>query len=163
LRLACIAGTVSYGAATGWAADSATNSTTAETLQKVHDANQKEIAMGKQASDRGRTKETKAFGRMLVKDHTAADAKVEKLAKDEGITLTTHAPSDADMLPAGEGYDAAFAKMMLDDHERDISEITTARDGTSDAKLKQLLTDILPTLKKHEDRAQHLVDKGNKA
>lgn len=159
LQIACVAGVL--GAGPAWAADAPT---TAETLQKVHASNQKEVAMGKQAIDRASSADVKALGRMLVKDHTAADKKVAKLAKDEGITLSdTSSTTDTDMLPVGDGYDAAFAKMMVDDHARDIADVTAARDGTSDAKLKRLLTDMLPTLKKHEDRAQRIVDRANKS
>jgi hypothetical protein len=47
---------------------------------------------------------------------------------------------------------------MLDDHKKDVAEATAARDSTNDEKLKKLLTEIVPTLQKHEDTAQKLVD-----
>jgi hypothetical protein len=36
--------------------------------------------------------------------------------------------------------------------------VTSARDATNDEKLKKLLTELVPTLQKHEDTAQKLVD-----
>jgi predicted outer membrane protein len=55
-------------------------------------------------------------------------------------------------------FDAKFAQEMVDDHKRDIAEVTEARDATVDPKLKKLLTELLPTLQKHEETAQKIVD-----
>src|SRR5450432_3904578 len=115
-QIACVMAVLASGAS--WAADPPT---TADTLQKLHASNQKEIAMGKQAIDRASSEDVKALGRVLVKDHAAGDRQVAKLAKDEGLTLNeTLSATDSEMLPVGDGYDAAFAKMMRDDHERDV-------------------------------------------
>jgi predicted outer membrane protein len=86
---------------------------------------------------------------------------VVKLAKDEKIDLAAVTPAnDAKMddTHTGAAYDDAFAKSMLEDHNKDVAEVTTARDATQDPKLKKLLTDILPVLKKHQETAQKLVD-----
>jgi putative membrane protein len=58
----------------------------------------------------------------------------------------------------GADFDAQFARMMLDDHKKDISELTDARDNTKDEALKEYLTAILPTLKKHQAEAEKIVD-----
>lgn len=134
-------------------------SPTATTLGKVHLSNQKEIEMGKVAEKGGRSKEVKSFGKDLIKDHTAADKKVVALAKEEKIDLAG-AGSTTDHLPQpGADFDLKFAQMMLEDHTHDITEVSTAIDTTSDAKLKELLTNILPTLKKHKETAQKIIDR----
>jgi putative membrane protein len=144
--------------ATAFAADV---SSTGEVLGKVHRSNLTEIEMGKMAQNHGMSKDVKDFGKALVKDHSSADKKVVKLAKDEKIDLTAATPpADAhpDQVHTGTAFDDAFAKDMLADHKKDIADVTTARDATTDQKLKQLLTDILPVLNKHESIAQKLVD-----
>jgi len=143
--------------ATGAPALAADPPATSEVLGKLHESNQKEIAMGKMAQKNGKSKEVTSYGKMLVKDHTAADKKVLKLAKDEKIELPAP-PAAKDDMPMGAEFDAAFAKSMVDDHKKDIDEVTKARDATTDDKLKKLLGDMLPTLQKHEDTAQKLVD-----
>jgi putative membrane protein len=151
------------GAGAAWAADAPT---TADVLGKLHHADQKEIDMGKLATERAQSKDVKTFGKMLIKDHTAGDKKVAKLARDEKIDLTAGTPAakdDSTDMPMGADFDAAFARMMLDDHKRDIDEVTTARDATTDEKLKKLLTDLLPVLERHRDTAQKLVDANNKS
>ena len=45
---------------------------------------------------------------------------------------------------------------MVDDQKKQIAEVTEARDKTTDAKLKKLLTAVLPTLQKHESMAESL-------
>jgi predicted outer membrane protein len=97
---------------------------------------------------------------MLVKDHTAADKKVTSLAKKEKITLGTQPGAEEmqNMPAAGPSFDDKFARDMVDDHKKDIAEVTDARDSTTDPQLKKLLSDVLPTLQKHEDAAQKIVD-----
>ena len=156
--LACVSGLL-LASGMGYSADAPS---TAMVLGKLHHSNLKEISMGKLAQKNGRSKEVKAFGQALVKDHTAGDQKVMALAKQEKINLEVHtAPmSDADMpaIPANPDFDAKFARMMLDDHERDISEASAARDATNDDKLRSLLDELLPVLWRHRDAAQRIVD-----
>jgi putative membrane protein len=138
---------------------------TNEVLGKLHQSNQKEIEMGKLAQKNGSAKEVKAFGAMLVKDHSAADKKVLALAKKEKIDLPAPAkPASDDMsgMAKGTAFDEKFAQDMLDDHKKDVAEASAARDSTNDEKLKKLLTDVVPTLQKHQDTAQKLVDSQKK-
>jgi putative membrane protein len=135
---------------------------TATVLGKLHKSNQKEIAAGKLAQKSGKSREVKAYGKMLEKDHGAADKKVAALAKQEKIDLGAATPADAasDMsgMASDPMFDKKFAQEMVDDHKKDIAEVTEARDGTADAKLKKLLVDLVPTLQKHQDTAQKIVD-----
>jgi len=138
---------------------------TATVLGKLHHANQKEISMGRLAEKSARSRDVKDYGRTLVKDHAAADRKVIGLAKQEKIDLAASTPAmnDADMasLPVDADFDTKFAKAMLEDHEKDITEVSAARDATRDDKLRGLLDDLLPTLRVHRDIAKKLVESGS--
>ncbi|HVV51542.1 MAG TPA: DUF4142 domain-containing protein [Polyangia bacterium] len=134
---------------------------TAAVLGKLHHADQKEIAAGKLAEKSGKSAEVKSYGKMLMKDHTAADRKVTALAKQEKIDLAAATPAESgDMsgMASDPAFDTKFAQEMVDDHKKDIAEVTEARDKTTDPKLKKLLTDLVPTLQKHEETAQKIVD-----
>ena len=149
------------GPLTGGAALAKGIPSTPEVLGMIHHANQREILMGKMAQEHGMSKDIMSFGKVLVKDHLAADKKVAKLAKDEGIDLAANTPpadTHTDQIHTGTAFDDAFAEDMLEDHKKAVAAVTAARDSTTDLKLKQLLTNILPVLKKHEDTAQKLVD-----
>ena len=144
-----------------WAADAPA---TADVLAKLHQSNQKEIAMGKLAQKNGQSKEVKNYGKTLVKDHSAADKKVLGLAKKQKIDLPADDAKHGDMdLGTGADFDMKFAQMMLEDHKKDVAEATAARDSTTDDKLKTLLTGLVPTLQKHQDTAQALVDGAKKS
>jgi putative membrane protein len=132
---------------------------TAEVLGKLHESNFKEIHMGKMAQKNGKSKEVKAFGSMLVKDHNAAEKKVSGLAKHEKIKLPKAAgKEDMGDLGKGDDFDKKFAQAMLEDHKKDVAEAKEARDKTTNEKLKTLLTTLIPTLEKHQEQAQKLVD-----
>ena len=130
---------------------------TVEVLGKLHNADQGEIAMGKLAEKEGQSKEVKDFGKMLVKDHTGADKKVAVLAKQEKIDLGKPQPMGMAEPASGPDFDSRFAQLMVEAHKKDIAALTKARDTTTDDKLKKLLTELLPTLQKHEDTAQKIL------
>jgi putative membrane protein len=160
LWIACLAGLL-----TGGVARADDTSDTAKVLGKLHRSNQTEIEMGKMAQDHGASKGVKDFGKVLVKDHAAADKKVAKLAMDEKVDLKANTPpsdSHPDPIHTGAAFDNAFARNMLDDHEKDVAEVTAARDSTPDPRLKKLLTELLPVLEKHKAAAQNLVEQAEK-
>jgi putative membrane protein len=136
----------------------------AELLNKLHHANQMEIEAGKLAQEKGASKAVKAYGKTLVRDHSAADKKVIATAKQLKVELPKEMPpmSDAKMdeakAAAGEEFDKKFAAAMLDDHKKDVEETSEARDKTTNPKLKKLLAGLVPTLEKHRDTAQKIVD-----
>lgn len=132
-------------------------------LGKLHKTDIKEIEMGKMAEKNGHSKEMKNFGKMLVRDHSAADKRVLAFAKAEHIDIAV--PAEKMAAPKkpepGPNFDTEFAKEMVQDHQHDIAEVTSVRDSTKDAKLKTLLGSLLPVLEKHEKTAQKLVDQSS--
>lgn len=139
-------------------------SATSDVLVKIHEANQKEIQMAKMAEQKGKSKDVIAYAKMIVKDHTAADQKVMAFAKKHKVELpAATAPAKhehaAAMERGGPDFDAHFTQGMLEDHKKTIAELTQIRETTGDARLKALIAELLPALKKHEAAAQKLVDK----
>lgn len=163
LRYGLIAGGLLVTESAGQAADAPS---TAEVLGDLHQADQKEIQAGKIAQKRGRSQAVRDYGKMLVKDHTAADEKVADLATKENIDLLASTPAlgpnDMGTVATGPDFDEKFAQEMLDDHRKDIASVSDARDNTNDPQLKKLLTDLLPTLEKHESAAEKIIDSKEK-
>src|SRR5688572_31333905 len=56
-------------------------------LSRMHATNQMEIRLGQLAQRNGASATVKQYGARLVRDHSAADARVTALAKKLGITL----------------------------------------------------------------------------
>ena len=147
----------------GAAVSAAESPATADVLNKLHHSNVKEIEMGKLAQKNGESKQVRSFGDTLVKDHTAADKKVMALAKQQNIELEVAKHDDMGDMGrlTGKEFDDRFAKEMLEDHQKDVQAASDARDKTTDPKLKKLLTELVPTLTKHQATAQKLVDRQN--
>jgi putative membrane protein len=140
----------------------------ADLLGKLHHSNQMEIEAGKLAQEKGTSKEVKAYGKALVRDHTAADKKVMATAKQLKVELPKDMPPmkndklEAAKAATGPEFDKKFAEAMLEDHKKDVEEATEARDKTTNPKLKKLLAGVVPTLEKHRDTAQKIVDGAEK-
>ena len=123
-----------------------------------------EIQAGKLAQEKASSKAVKDYGKTLVKDHQESDKKVLATAKQLKVELPKDMPPMKDpmmekaMAASGPEFDRTFAEAMLEDHNRDIQKTSEARDSTTNPQLKKLLTGIVPTLEKHRDMAQKLVD-----
>lgn len=144
------------------AADATLPPVTADVLGHLHEANQKEIQAGEIAQKDGRSKAVKEYGKMLVKDHTAADKEVTDLAQSENVNLqsSTPAPGPNDMgtMASGRDFDKMFAQEMLDDHRKAIAAVTEALNNTADPQLRKLLAALLPALQRHEAAAEKIID-----
>jgi putative membrane protein len=145
----------------GWSADAPLTSTV---LGKIHHSDVKEVSMGRLAMAHGRSHEVKDFGRVLADEHAAADHKVAALAKDELIDLPSHTPpqngADTASIPANVDFDTAFAKVVFDDIQEELTEEAAARDATGDDRLRALIDERIPTLRAHRDRARHIAEEG---
>jgi putative membrane protein len=144
------------------AADATLPPVTADVLGSLHEANRKEIQAGEIAQKDGRSKAVKDYGRMLAKDHAAADQRVAELAQKQNVDLQASTPAaganDMGTMASGRDFDRAFAQEMLDDHRKAIAAVTEALNNTLDPQLRKLLTDLLPTLQKHEAAAEKIID-----
>lgn len=128
--------------------------TTADMLAKLHAVNQRETEAGKLAQEKGTSAEMKAYGKMLVVDHTEAERKVAALARRERVDLAVTGTPDLPEIPPGPDFDRKLARQTLIDHQQAIAQVTAARDQTDDPDLRALLTDLLPVLERHEQAAK---------
>ena len=120
-----------------------------------------EVQAGNLAQEKGRTPTVKAFGEMLVKDHSAANDELKSLASAKGVTLPTALPADKkkrlDKIAQAKDFDKEFVdEVGLDDHKKDIQLFEKASKSADDADVKAFATKTLPTLKAHREHAQGL-------
>jgi predicted outer membrane protein len=117
---------------------------TTKVLVKLHQSDEKEIAMGKLAQKGGKSPESKSFGKTLVKDHTAADKKVLKLAKEEKLDLGSTPAADLDgavaKMAAASDFDAHFARIGVDPiwwtptlSQMSVEKVPHVEDGNEEA------------------------------
>jgi putative membrane protein len=144
--------------------------TSAAILEQIHQANLKEIAVGKIAEQKASTDEVRAYADQLVKDHTSADQMVVATAQKKGARLRDSATGRRDSSRAksaeqklssasGAHFDRLFLEQTSADHKKLIAELQKEREDASDDDIEALIDKIVPILQQHNDLAQILMKK----
>jgi putative membrane protein len=143
-----------------------TKSTNAAILTQIHQANQKEIALGNMAAGKASTAEVQNYAKQLVEDHTGADQQVVAVAQKMNLRLRDTAGSkegrqgSAKLKSAtGVEFDRQFLQQTTADHDKLISELKKEREDASDDDIEALIDKILPILEQHKQLAQILMKK----
>ena len=128
-------------------------------IEHAAEGGKEEVALGKLAVERASNPEVKAFGQMMVDDHSKANTELESLAQQKGITLPAgKADSNQSKLSglSGEQFDRAYIAMMVTDHQKDVAEFEKVSRNASDPDVKAFAAKTLPTLQAHKDRVNAL-------
>ena len=134
-------------------------------LVEAGETDSKEIEIGKLAQEKSTDADVKAFGKMLVDDHTQAAGDVKKLAARKNISLpdsmTEEARKEYDDLnkKSGLDFDKKFAEMMVKGHEKAIDKMTEAAEEAADEEIRYWATNKIPTLTEHLEHAKSLKEK----
>lgn len=121
-----------------------------------------EVEAGNIAQQNAQSNRVKAFGSMMVKDHSAANQELMTFASGRGITLPTELPADMKKHldgmrnMKGKQFDNHYISMMLADHKKDVNEFEKQSNNANDAELKSWAAKTLPVLKTHLDSVQAL-------
>ena len=119
-----------------------------------------EIAVGNYAAQNGSSSAVKDLGTHTAMDHTAINQKVGAWATSQDVKLSdkpnakTQAKIDKLTALTGAAFDKAYVDTLVKAHQADIAAFQKEIDSTSNADLKTLLTDTLPTLQGHLKMAQ---------
>jgi putative membrane protein len=154
-------------AATGAATPAATGTTAAgdhatQFLTDVIQDNNAEIKFGQAAQDMGSSQGVRDFGKMLVDDHTKANAQAVQLAKSMNIVVPNGIKPDAmsefNMATgmSGAAFDKDFAADMVKDHQKAVDKFQQEADSSDPAPVTDFAKQTLPTLKKHLETAKSL-------
>jgi putative membrane protein len=142
----------------------------ASILEQIHQANLKEIEIGRIAEQKASTDEVRAYADQLVKDHTSADQMVVATAQKKGARLRDSAAgrregargkSAEQKLSSASGaqFDRLFLEQTSADHKKLIAELQREREDASDDDIEALIDKIVPILQQHDDLAQILMKK----
>jgi len=122
-------------------------------------AGTKEIELGKLAQQKGQSAEVKTFAKMMVDDHTIADADLKALAGAKSIKISlvsdTLRPEQdykaaAQQLNAlsADKFDRAYLVTMLEDHRRAVALFDLGT-RSKDPQVKAYAEKYLPKLRTH--------------
>lgn len=114
-----------------------------------------EVDAGHLAQDKGNSQQVKDFGAMMVKDHSAANEKLQALASSKNVTLPTSASvgqmatkAKLDVL-SGETFDKSYVKGQISAHRDTIALFRKEISSGQDADAKAFATATLPTVRAH--------------
>ncbi|MBE7179180.1 MAG: DUF4142 domain-containing protein [Mucilaginibacter polytrichastri] len=137
-----------------------TGSDETNSINKLAEGGMMEVLMGNLAAENAADPRVKAYGKMLAKDHSAADDKLQALATEKNVTLPDKLPAEKEqhinMMKEQKGadFDAHYISMMVEDHKKDIAEYKELTKKLNDPKLVDFANEALPVLQKHLDSAE---------
>jgi putative membrane protein len=118
-----------------------------------------EVKLGELASTSGMREDVKAFGRMMVKDHTAINEDLKALAAQKGVTLPQSLDAehqgivDKMMALNGLGFDDAYINDMIQIHQKDAKAFRAESAATQDPGIKYFLDTSIPVVESHLQQA----------
>jgi putative membrane protein len=162
MRKAMISGLLAAAVLQGLvSAASAADTASQKFIKEVIEGNLAEVQMGELAQKKGQSDGVRSFGKMLVDDHSAANEKAKAVASQIGAAAPTEpnkkqkAMYDKMSKMSDSAFDREFAKDMVADHKKDISEFEKEAKKKNDPAAT-FANDALPTLRKHLQTAQGL-------
>lgn len=127
-----------------------------------------EIKLGKLAEDKGGNSTVKDFGKRIVEDHTKNLDQLKTVAQQQNITLPTE-PNRTQMLTYDklsnlnntDQFDKMYARDMVKDHVKAVTEFKSEARGTSNPGIKQYAKNSVPTLETHLRMARNMLNSVN--
>jgi putative membrane protein len=141
--------------------------TTAEQqfVTKAAQGDRAEVDLANLALQKSNNSDVKEFAQRMVDDHSKNQQDVDNLASKLSLT----APSDVsaeqrqekDRLQglSGDQFDRAYARLMLQDHRKDVNEFKREKQMARNSDLKQYVNQTLPVLEQHLLLAEQLNSK----
>ncbi|HXV85174.1 MAG TPA: DUF4142 domain-containing protein [Gemmatimonadales bacterium] len=165
---AAVALLLALGPATLWAQSPAPDLSDPEVAHVAVTANTIDIELGRVAQTRARSEAVRQFAQTMIRDHAAVNQQAAALAGRLGVTPRDNAVSQSLLQGAAQardaiekvgdsGFDRAYVEREVAYHQA----VLDALDGlliptTSNAELKQLLTDVRPAIAAHLAHARQL-------
>lgn len=130
--------------------------------------NLQEVSAGQLAAQKAKRSDVKAFGQMMVKDHSEAEQKLMQLAKSKGITLPSSAvggiQADPALKNAAIKFDELYVHGMVSGHQNTVEVFQNYAVNGKDPDIKNFAQQTLPTLKHHLEEIERINTQiGNKS
>ncbi len=121
-----------------------------------------EVKLGQLAQQKGQSESVKEFGKRMEEDHSKAGEQLKQVAAQENLSLPsgldTMGQAEYDRLSklSGDQFDRAYTKMMVEDHQKDVSEFQKEARNGQDEAIKQFAAQTLPTVQEHLDQIRKI-------
>lgn len=125
-----------------------------------------EIELGQIALKNTQDQSVRTYAERMVKDHSAAEKKLEAIAAKENLQLPQSLDPEHAALKTklqglkGQDFDRAYVKAMASGHDKAVALFESAsQQPQMPAELKQFAASTLPTLEQHQEMAHSLHEK----
>ena len=125
-----------------------------------------EIELGQMALKNTQDEKVRSYAERMVKDHSAADKKLQAIAAKENLQLPQALDPEHQSLKTklqglkGEDFDRAYVKAMANGHDKAVALFESAsQQAQMPDDLKQFAASTLPTLEQHQEMAHSLHEK----
>lgn len=114
-----------------------------------------EVELGNLALKKAHNASVRAFGQMMVMDHSKANKQLIALADSNRISLPQYPGKDEQKLSddlmkkSGSDFDGAYVDAMVKDHQEDIDDFQKEIRNAKSLKVKAFAQHTLPVLQKH--------------
>jgi putative membrane protein len=122
-----------------------------------------EIELGQMALKNTQDAKVRSYAERMVKDHSAADKKLQAIAAKENLQLPQSLDQEHEALKTklqglkGEDFDRAYVQAMAKGHDKAVALFESAsQQPQMPEDLKQFAASTLPTLEQHKDMAHSL-------
>ena len=122
-----------------------------------------EIELGQLAVQKSQDDDVRKYAQRMVKDHEAAAAKLEKVAKQTNLMLPESLDAEHEALKQklsglqGAAFDREYSKAMAKGHDKAVALFEAASQAPQmPAELKEFAASTLPTLKEHGELSRSL-------
>lgn len=131
-------------------------------VQQASMGNYAEIGAGTTASTTGSDSSIRAYGSMMVTDHTDAQNRLKAMASEFSLAApdsldATHLAlkNQLDTL-SGAAFDSVYIHSQVTDHANTITLFENQANGGSNSRLREYANSLLPTLRTHKQMADSL-------
>lgn len=136
-----------------------------EFVKNAMEGGMAEVMFGNLALEQSTAEPVRKFAEMLVSEHQKANNELEKMVKKKNYANLPSGPSASAKEEhkrignlSGAEFDKAFAKYMVEEHEKTINVFLRQIESGKDKQLKTWAGKTLPTLQKHLEQAKNLVE-----
>jgi len=136
-----------------------------EFLVNAAETDLEEIEIGKLAQQKGTDAEVKAFGKMLVDDHSKSFEELKSFSDKKQISLPLVATEDSKEAyndlnkKTGLDFDKKFAQMMVDGHQNALKDAEKVSKEAKDEEIRMWAANKIPTLTAHLEHSKKLKER----
>ncbi|MBV8205768.1 MAG: DUF4142 domain-containing protein [Acidobacteria bacterium] len=143
----------------------AVSSAEQEFVTKAAQGDRAEVELAKLALQKSNNPDVKEFAQRMVDDHTKNQQQADTLASQLSITAPSSASPQQQQEKSrleglsGDQFDRTYARLMLQDHRKDVNEFKQEQHTAKNPNIKQFVDETLPVLEQHLQMAQQLNSK----